>query len=119
MRRIQVPDNKLRVEIRSLMAKHRIDMQRVQMRVFGGTVRMAGEVFHLGGQERPVSAGLLESFERDVVTTPGVRRAFFDFDNWRQIDQGRWEALRAKRRESLSLVGEEAPQPIELDEDAA
>ena len=92
MHRRTVTDSDIRSDIRSYMAQHRIDMQRVNLRVFGGTVRLSGDVYHLGGHEKPVCMALLESFERDVVRSRGVRHAFFEFTNWRRQDGGQWES---------------------------
>ena len=105
-------DNDIRADIRSRMAQYRIDMQRVQLRVFGGTVRMSGEIYHLGGLDRPVSVGVLESFERDVVKTRGVRHAFFEFENWKRKDDGEWESVHAPQRETPLLELEEVFQQM-------
>lgn len=96
MYRRNVSDADIRSDIRSYMAQHRLDMQRINLRVFGGTVRLSGDVYHLGGHDKPVCMALLESFERDVMKSRGVRHAFFEFDNWRRQDGGLWESTDGK-----------------------
>lgn len=93
MRRAQVSDSDIRHDIRSYLARYRIDMTRIRMRVYGGTVRVSGEMYHLGLGDRPVSLGVLESFERDVIGTAGVRNAFLELDNWKLVEGAGWQAV--------------------------
>jgi hypothetical protein len=111
MVRQRVPDNDIRLEIRSYMAQHRIDMQQVRLVVCGGIVRMFGEIHHLGGPARPVSVAVLESFERDVVTTRGVRHAHFEFDNWKRDESGLWDTVEERRRAQGTAEEESVPEP--------
>ena len=90
---INVSDSDIRMDVRSYLAQHRIDTGVVQLHVFGGTVRMSGAVCHLGGKEQPVPLRTLESLEREIVMTRGVRHAYFDFSNWRRLENGQWEAV--------------------------
>lgn len=108
----QISDTDIRGDVRSHLARHRIDMQRIQLRVFNGTVRMCGEVYYLGAQKQPVPINVIESFERDVASTRGVQYAFFEFDNWRRLSTGEWEAVEHGRPET-EAGGEEAErQPV-------
>jgi len=90
-----ISDSDIRMSVRSHMAQYRIDMHGVKLRVFGGTVRMAGEVYRLGGHHLRLSPSVLESFEREIVMTRGVRRTFFEFDNWKRSSGGTWEPIEA------------------------
>jgi hypothetical protein len=92
----QVSDTDIRAEVRSHLVRHRIDLQRAQFRVHNATVRVSGEIFHLGGQEQPVTLGLIESLERDIAGTSGVRHTFFELKNWRRLDTGQWESVQGE-----------------------
>ena len=93
-----VSDTDIRAEVRSHLVRHRIDIQRAQFRVHNGTVRVSGEMFHLGGHEQPITLGVIESLERDIVGTQGVRHTFFELENWRRLDTGQWEAVQGDNR---------------------
>lgn len=90
----QVSDTDIRADVRSHMARHRIDIQRAQFRVANGMVRMSGALYHLGGHVQSVALSVVESLERDVLSTPGVRHGFFEFENWRRVDGGNWEPVK-------------------------
>jgi len=91
----QASDTDIRAEVRSHLARHRIDMQRLQFRVANGMVRMSGALYHLGGHVQSVALSVVESLERDVMSTPGVRHTCLEFDNWQRLEGGGWEAVRA------------------------
>ena len=107
MNRTLIPDSTIRSNVRSTLVQHRVDMQHVQLRVSGGTVRLSGRICHLGGLERKVSAGTLESLAREITNSRGVRRTFLDFDNWRRAGSGEWQAIRVARETSLQDLDEE------------
>ncbi len=85
-----VPDIELRSEIRSLLVRHRVDLQRLQVRVTSGTVRMCGEVSYHGGQAQPAS---LDALETEVTSMRGVKHLYLDLYNWRRIETGEWRPV--------------------------
>ena len=111
----EVSDTDIRAEVRSHMARHRIDMQHAQFRATNGIVRMSGLVFHLGGHKQSVALSVIESLERDVIGTPGVRHSFFEFDNWRREETGKWEAVKGEEGE-LAEQGQHGMKSIPLAE---
>jgi hypothetical protein len=85
------PDTEIRSEVRSLLVQHRVDAWRLQVRVTSGTVRISGELSFLGGSQ---PQGLLvESIERDLSATQGVKRAFLELSNWKRNAGGEWKAV--------------------------
>lgn len=105
----QVSDTDIRADVRSHLARHRVDMQRANFRVNNGTVRMCGELFHLGGHEQPVSASMVESLERDIASTRGVRHTYFEFENWKRLESGTWEAVQGQAEEKQLRFVEAIP----------
>jgi hypothetical protein len=94
----QVPDTEIRSEVRALLSRHRIDLQRIQFRIASGTVRVSGELAYHGGagatfQRMPTSA--LEALEHDLAVTRGVKHTYFDLSNWHRLSSGEWEPAEA------------------------
>lgn len=121
MHRKNLSDSEVRMSVRAHLAQYRIDLQRIQLRVFGGAVRVAGEAYRLGGHQLPLTASALESFERDVLRTRGVRRASFEFLNWKRSSEGVWEpaAIGKDERNRPREEQEEVVSVFELDESGA
>ena len=91
---MEVSDNEIRSDIRSLMARHRIDMQRMQVRITNGVVRMTGELlYHSGYAFLMVPSSAIESFEQDLRTVRGIKRTYIDLSNWRQLPSGQWKQV--------------------------
>ena len=88
---MQRPDTEIRSEVRSLLVQHRVDAWRLQVRVTSGTVRINGELSFLGGSQP--QGMLVESIERDLAATQGVRRAFLELSNWKRSAGGEWKVL--------------------------
>ena len=87
----RVSDCEIRSELRSLCARSRIDLQRIQIAVASGVVRMGGEVSYHGASSGGKAAAMrLENLERDIVSLKGVRSVSFDFRNWRRMESGEW-----------------------------
>ena len=87
-----VADTEIRSEIRSLLTRHRVDQQRLQVRITSGTVRVSGELAYHGSV---VNGGLapatIEALEHEVMRARGVKNAFFDLVNWRRLSTGEWQ----------------------------
>jgi len=94
----QASDTDIRTDIRALLAQHRFDAQRVQMRISGGIVRVSGELIYVGNQYLGnVSGAVVDVFERAIKRLRGVKRAHFQLDNWRRLSTGEWEPVVLKR----------------------
>lgn len=86
-----VADTEIRSEIRSLLTRHRVDQQRLQVRITSGTVRMSGELAYHGSGIQGMGPASLEALEHDVCLARGVKNAYFDLVNWRRLSTGAWE----------------------------
>lgn len=77
--------------VRSILAKHWIDLKKVQVGAFHGTVRLTGELSRLGGEcgsgheER-----LIDTLELEIRALRGVARVYFDVTNWKRGSSGEW-----------------------------
>jgi hypothetical protein len=94
----QISDTQIRSFVRSHLARHQFDAQRMQLRVLNGTVSMSGELWHLGG--KPAGLEPIQDLERDVRATSGVHHVSFQFDNWRRFQSGQWQAAGTPAKES-------------------
>jgi hypothetical protein len=54
-------------------------------------VRINGELSFLGGNQ--AQGMLVESIERDLAATQGVKRAFLELSNWKRNAGGEWKVL--------------------------
>lgn len=77
--------------VRSLLAKHWIDLKRVQVGAFRGTVRLTGELARLGGESASDhEPRLVDNLDLEIRALRGVERVYFDITNWHQIGAGEW-----------------------------
>ena len=64
---MNVSDTEIRSEVRSLLNRQRLDLQKLQIRVTGGTLRLGGELTFLGGGSGvAVPVGIVEGLEQDL-----------------------------------------------------
>lgn len=122
-----VSDTQIRAKLRSIVARYRLDPQRMTVRITRGTMRFAGSLLLLGRPEERVSLAVVEAFEREAARLPGVEMLYFDLDNWRRMGTGEWVRVEPKERElveaeaqkELAEVTESAsasPQPGRVEE---
>ena len=117
-----VSDTEIRTRVRSVVAHHRLDMQRLTLRIARGTVRVGGELLWLGRSGERLPLAILEALERDLARLRGVRQYFFDLKNWRRAGPGEWSpverdgsrrapspAERAEETEAANRSGEPEP----------
>ena len=84
--------------VRSVFARHWIDLQRVRYASFGGAVRVSGELCVLGGQpQAKIDAARVEILEAEIRRLNGVKQVYFDLSNWRQGVSGAWENVKQHR----------------------
>ena len=89
---MNVSDTEIRSEVRSLLNRQRLDLQKLQIRVTGGTLRLGGELTFLGGGSGvAVPVGIVEGLEQDLKRVRGVKRTHLGFADWRRLSSGEWE----------------------------
>lgn len=93
--------------VRSLLAKHWIDLKKVQLGAFHGTVRLTGELCRLGGEcASDHDPRLVDNLDAEIRMIRGVERVYFELTNWRRGGGGEWictdRAARAKTTTSSS-----------------
>ncbi len=76
--------------VRSVFARHWIDLRRVRFASFRGSVRISGELCVLGSRPDAARVEILESEIRDLK---GVKQVYFDLSDWRQGVSGNWERV--------------------------
>ena len=103
---IRVSNNDLREFILAHLARHRIDMELLQLAVFNGKVQISGQIWHLAG--RVITRKGIESLERDILATSGVSDVSFDFENLQRLPSGEWRLA----RKSQIVQREQAPADV-------
>lgn len=93
---------KLNAAIRSLLASQWIDLQRIRFATVHGTVRFYGELCYLGAHRGNRSeASRIENLEQQVRRLKGIRKVYFDLQNWRKNANGEWECLEKPAGKSI------------------
>ena len=112
MRASNLSDTQIRASLRTVMAKHRIDLNKTSFSCTRGIVRMLGELKHQGSYaSKPVHVAEIEALEHDVNHLRGVVRVYFDLANWRRLESGEWcpaEESRSPLLRNSADVGEAA-----------
>ena len=92
-----ISDFKVNSLVRSVLARHWIDLQRVRYATFRGTVRIRGNLSRLGAGDRPqLTPADLEIFEHEIRRIRGANRVCFELRNWRKDATGRWQQNEGK-----------------------
>jgi hypothetical protein len=73
--------------IRSVLARHYIDLGRLRITVSPSCVRLHGEMYRLPGLSSALEADLVQSILREIERLPHLRRLVVDLDNWRRSDE--------------------------------
>ena len=101
-----ISDTEIRCEVRSLVNRQRLDLQRLQIRITNGTLRLGGELAFLGGSSQtPVPAGTVQGLEQDLQRLRGVKHTFLGFADWRRLSSGEWEPVRKRQAPTLIPAG--------------
>ena len=91
---------KVNAWIRSVFARHWIDLRQVKYTNSRGTVRIRGELRRLGGGRSQLSPGDLELFEQEIKRVSGVSRVYFELTNWSKDTGGQWKLLEVAKSDS-------------------
>lgn len=78
---MQVSNIRVNAMVRSVLTRHWIDLQKVKLESYRGTVRLSGEIHQLGSRAARVDPSVLSTIEGDLRRVPGVRRVHFSFTN--------------------------------------
>ena len=97
-----VSDFKIVSTIRSALTKRWIDLHKLRVAAFRGTIRLSGELRRIGHHEwTKANPPRLETLELDLKRIQGVRRVFFELTNFRRNEAGQWVMVdRAKQERS-------------------
>ena len=87
-------DFRTNTAVRSVLARHWIDVQRIKFGCFRGTVRFTGSLAFLGTRANgTLDAAKVELLEREIKRLQGVSRVYFDLKNWKREPGGEWKCL--------------------------
>ena len=102
-------------QIRSVLARHWIDLQKIKFGCFKGTVRLSGELLPLGSRSaKDFETSMMEKLEMDLRRIRGVIRVYYDLINWCKTD-GQWECVEKSSSKGTVAKGVEDAAPLELD----
>ncbi len=111
---MSVSDFQINSRTRSVFARHWIDVQKIRISSFRGTVRVSGDLVQLGDSSvHVIDEKRLQTLECEVRRIPAVRQVFFDFASWRRSPTGEWENT---KRASAVNACDEAQQTLEIEE---
>ena len=98
-------DTQIRANLRSVLAHHKVDLNKTSFVCTRGVVRMVGELEKQQAfATQGLSSGDVESLEQDLSRVRGVIRVHMEFKNWLRETSGSWkEKGRPKKREEPSV----------------
>lgn len=73
--------------IRSILARHYIDLGRLRITVSPACVRLHGEMFRLPGLSVSLGAEMVQAIFREIERLPNLRRLVVDLENWRRSEE--------------------------------
>ena len=88
-----ISDAQIRVGLRAVLTRHRIDVNRVTLTCSKGIVRLLGELHPQGMGVGTISPNELESLELEIAQVSGIERVYYDFRNWRRLECGQWKEM--------------------------
>ena len=98
-------DFRINSMVRSVLARHWIDLQKIVIGSFRGTVRLTGELCHIGNDGvRVPEPRQLDNVEAEIRAIPEVERVYFDLSNWHRTSRGDWVSTNRPSVQSASGV---------------
>ena len=76
-----------------MLARHWIDLDRIQFGVYRDVLRLSGELYHTTQYALEGSASILEVLYSEFMRVPEIRCVAFDLGNWERDEDGVWQAL--------------------------
>lgn len=85
-------DFKINSRVRSVLARHWIDLSRVGFSSISGTVRLTGILCRLSSESDidPFTEQHLAQLETELLSIRDVKRIYFNLDNWRKNENRQW-----------------------------
>lgn len=74
---MDVPDIQIKTRVRSVLARHWIDLNRLTFDCCRGSVRFHGEIALVEGHGGSSTASLLDTLEAEIKAVPGVKSVYF------------------------------------------
>jgi len=112
---VAISDFQINSKVRSVLAKHWIDLQKITFGSFRGTVRFSGELCLLGGRTGGGSEmNQVESLESEVRSIRGVQRIYFDLSNWHRNNTGQWSSSYAAEEPAKTATEASASAILEM-----
>jgi hypothetical protein len=104
-----VSDFQINARVRSVLARHWIDTQRMRIGSFRGTVRLSGELRLICERRtgRKFDGMQLELVVNEIRAICGVSRVHFDLSNWMKSESGKMTPIEQSSRHSSQNVGRE------------
>jgi hypothetical protein len=101
----------LHAEVRQVLVRHWIDLDRVQFGCHRGTVRLSGELVHTRDSGWDPSMSIFESLRSGMMRIQDVRIVQFDFVNWARDANGSWVETQRRATVEAKHTGP-LPDPI-------
>jgi hypothetical protein len=80
---MKVSDIRINSLVKSVLTKHWVDVHKIKLDYFGGTIRLSGEICPIGtGARRRLDPYTVELIESEIRRVPGVKRVYLNFTNW-------------------------------------
>ena len=85
-------DFRINSKVRSVLARHWIDLSRVGLSSISGTVRLTGILCRLSSESDvdPFTGQHLAQLETELLSIKEVKRVYFNLDNWRKDGNRQW-----------------------------
>ena len=100
-------DFRTNTAVRSVLARHWIDLQRIKFGCFRGTVRFSGSLAFLGTRANvALDASKVELLEREIKRLQEVSRVYFDLKNWKKEPGREWRCLIQPTSSSNTILDE-------------
>lgn len=90
-------DFKVNAKVRSVLARHWVDLAAVGFSSIHGTVRLTGKLCRLSSDSDadPFTKQKVAQLETELMSIREVRRIYFDLDNWRKDKERQWVLVKA------------------------
>ncbi len=89
-------DFKINSRVRSVLARHWIDLNKVGLSSISGTVRLTGILCRLSSESDVTSftGQHLAQLESELLSIREVKRVYFNLDNWCKNENRQWTPVK-------------------------
>ncbi|MBI4600550.1 MAG: hypothetical protein HY721_01180 [Planctomycetes bacterium] len=88
-----ISDFQINSSLRMVLVRHMVDLSRVEFSSCRGTVRVRGHFVRLGLDSGGFTPTQVESIENEMNGISGVKRVYFELENWLRTSSGEWKAM--------------------------